>query len=491
VPKDVAGERGDPRVRRAGPGGGLPPIRADLPTIDLDHPDLDLGPAQLAVARARAVEDADNLTKIQRIVVLMQENRSFDHMLGYLSLPPSAGGRDRDDVDGHRLGQPEGGPEIRRLTDGVFLNNPGHNARRIGDQIAGGAMNGFVDDFADVLAIARQDRPNGQHETPEQIMGYYTAQTVPVYDLLAQQFTVCDKWFSCVPAPTWPNRQFLYAGTANGKTTNGASSREVYQAYAPGMPTNLIIDALDRAKVGWAIYRGSLIPWMRFFPSFMPDGKANRDKRRERRDRVKRLERFDDDCRRDDLTRVVFIDANSNAVRDRPGGLNNDDQAPSDIARGQELVGEVYESLRKHGQLSETLFVVVYDEHGGFYDHVPPPAILEDATTKDPEFQTHGVRVPALVVSSFVEPQSVFHDQLDHTSLTHSILLRFCAGETMTTRVSIARNLGPLLTRTTARPSLPSAAAAVQAAKDARSGRIGNPDPFTEVSASVLALLGL
>jgi phospholipase C len=456
----------------------------------VDQPDIDPGPAQLALARAKAVENADNLNKIQRIVVLMQENRSFDHMLGYLSLPPSAGGRGRD-VDGHRIGQPEGGPEIRRLTDGVFLNNPGHSVRRIRDQIADGAMNGFVDDFADVLTNARADRPNGQHETPEQIMGYHTAQTVPVYDLLAQQYTVCDKWFSCVPGPTWPNRQFFYAGTANGKTTNGASPLSGYKAYAPGMPTNLIIDELDRARVGWAVYRGSLIPWMRFFPSFMPDGQTNREKRRERRDRVKRYERFDDDCRRDDLTRVVFIDGNANAIRDRPGGANNDDQAPSDVARGQELVGEIYESLRKHGQLSETMFVVIYDEHGGFYDHVPPPPILKAATTNDPEFDRHGVRVPALVVSSFVEPQSVFRDQLDHTSLTHSILLRFCAGQTMTTRVSIARNLGQLLTRDTARPSLPSAAAAVQAAKDARSGRIGNPDPFTEVAAEVLALLAL
>jgi phospholipase C len=492
---DVVGGRKEPRGRRgltAATGAG--PVRADLPTIQVNpHPEVDLGPGQMLVARAQALEDADNLQKIKRIVVLVQENRSFDHMLGYLSLPPSAGGKGRADINGHKLGQPAGGPEIRKLTDGVFLNNPGHSVGRVRTQIADGAMTGFVDDFADVVARAKEEHPNRSHEAAEQIMGYHTAATVPVYDVLAQHFTVCDRWFSCIPGPTWPNRMFLYAGTANGKTTNGGSSIATYRDYSPGMPTNLIVDELDQAGVEWGIYRGSLIPWMRLFPSFLPDAdsRPHRQKRRERKGRVKRYERFDNDCRQGDLPPVVFIDGNANAFRSQPGGSNDDDQAPADIARGQELVGEVYESLRTTGELAETMFVVTYDEHGGFYDHVRPDDVLKDATGKDPEFKTYGVRVPALVISPFVEPHSVFTDRLDHTSVTHSILLRFCPGQAMTTRVSIARNLGQVLTRDTARATLPSAAAAVQAAKDGRSGRTGNPDPETEVAASLLALLGL
>ena len=417
----------------------------------------------------------------------MQENRSFDHMLGYLSLPTSRGGRARSDVDGldfdrdtnpDRDGNPIG---LRRLTDGVFLDNPGHRSARIGTQIGGGLMNGFVKDFAGVLDFARADNPNRDHEVAEAIMSYHTAATVPVYDLFAQHFTVCDRWHSAVPGPTWPNRMFLYAGNAAGKTSNGAGSLDGYQAYSPGMPTRLVVHELEKAGASWGVYRGSIIPWLAFFPSF----RALDDHRKH----VKPYRKFDNDCRKGDLPDVVFIDPNSNVMSAR-SGLNDDDQAPSDVARGQELIGDVYETLRRHGLLATTLFVVVYDEHGGFYDHVAPPPLPDFAQTPPDAYATYGVRVPALVVSGFVESRSVFHGLLDHTSILHSILLRFCAGAPMGARAAAANNLGQLLTRTTARTNLPSAADAVKAARQSRSSRQGNPDPSGEAAAAVLALLG-
>jgi phospholipase C len=104
-------------------------------------------------ARGDARRDADNLQRINRIVVLVQENRSFDHMLGYLSLPPVVGGRGRTDVDGLSEGQSIPGPDrrpvsIRPVLDGVFRNDPGHTRGAIASQIADGAMNDFVNSFA-------------------------------------------------------------------------------------------------------------------------------------------------------------------------------------------------------------------------------------------------------------------------------------------------------------------------------------------------------
>src|SRR5690242_7590577 len=153
---------------------------------------------------------AANLAKVEHIVVLMMENRSFDHMLGYLSLE---GGR--ADVDGLR-------PEFANTHDGhrypvhhlgttAIAADPDHSADAVELQIGGGAMDGFVASFAKTLA---------DHEVPGQdaaaVMGYYTAADVPVYDHLARDFAICDRWFSSVSGATWPNRLYALCGRAAG-----------------------------------------------------------------------------------------------------------------------------------------------------------------------------------------------------------------------------------------------------------------------------------
>ena len=131
-----------------------------------------------------------NLEKVDHIVVLMLENRSFDHMLGYLSLEAARG-----DVDGLR---------------GEFANE--HDGRSYPIlQIGDGAMNGFVTSFAGTLS-----RRGVQEGDPARVMGYYNAADVPVYDHLAREFAVCDRWFSSVPGATWPNRLYAICGRAAG-----------------------------------------------------------------------------------------------------------------------------------------------------------------------------------------------------------------------------------------------------------------------------------
>ena len=188
----------------------------------------------------------------------------------------------------------------------------------------------------------------------------------------------------------------------------------------------------------------------------------------------------------------------------------NDDHPPADIKDGQDLVLAAYDALASSPQWEASLLVIVYDEHGGFYDHVPPPQAADD----EPEmFGRYGVRVPAIIVSPWVEPRTVSSTVFDHTSIIKTILLRFCPqalGERQPTRARRARlgpqypglrvaqasHLGELLTRSTARPAPPRDALLQQAAARAvsaetsqpRPGRPGPADrPLNDLQKSILA----
>ena len=151
-----------------------------------------------------------NLGKVDHIVVLMLENRSFDHMLGYLSLE---GGR--GDVDGLReeFANEHGGRNypVHHLDSTVIEDDPNHSASAVDLQIGGGKMDGFVTSFAETLS-----HNDIQDADPGRVMGYYNAADVPVYDHLASEFAVCDRWFSSVPGATWPNRLYAICGRAAG-----------------------------------------------------------------------------------------------------------------------------------------------------------------------------------------------------------------------------------------------------------------------------------
>jgi hypothetical protein len=185
---------------------------------------------------------AANLEKVDHVVVVMLENRSFDHMLGYLSL----NGR-RPDVDGLRLGfinEHEGRsyPVHHRHTTAIPMD-PDHSASGIDQQVAGGAMTGFVTSAA--ATPARQGREDGD---PACVMGYYDGADVPVYDHLAEEFAVCDRWFSSVAGSTMPNRLYALCGGAGGSRDN----RPVY--VPPLYHQASFVRHLDPHGVSWRWY---------------------------------------------------------------------------------------------------------------------------------------------------------------------------------------------------------------------------------------------
>ena len=363
------------------------------------------------------------LEKVEHIVVLMLENRSFDHMLGYLSLE---GGR--TEIDGLKAGMANdfGGQvySIHHLDRTAFeaVEDPDHSGEATSVQIAGGQMSGFVDSFAAKLA---QRGATGHN--PGLVMGYYNAADLPVYDHLATEFCVCDRWFSSVPGATWPNRLYSIAGRADG------SRDDKPPGQAPLYDLPSFVRHLDAHNVSWRWYSydpGTLRCvdkhyWLSHFDRFAYVNKTKLSWKTELEELPvidETSSSFLEDAAKGTLPAVAWIDPNFKDLN-LYGGDSNDDHPPSDVHDGQLLVLSVYHALASSPLWEKTLLVITYDEHGGFFDHVPPPTAEDD----DPgQFGSYGVRVPAIIVSPWVARGSVCHTVFDHTSIIKTILLRFC-----------------------------------------------------------------
>jgi phospholipase C len=415
------------------------------------------------------VAEIGGLDRIEHIVVLMLENRSFDHMLGYQSLE-----EDRDEVDGLRPGMANGHAggryPIHHLGVTYFPDerwDPEHTAAATDRQINSGAMDGFASTYADTLAAR-----GVEDGTPAVVMGYYNASDLPVFDHFAEQFCVCDRWHSSVAGATWPNR--LYALTGNGAGSRDDSKVPIYHERS-------FVRHLDAAGISWRWYSHDVATLR------LADVKY-RVGHREHFAYLQKLKlvfktrgrgllylnedaaSFLEDAAYGRLPAVSWIDPNFK-VFNLIGSPPNDDHPPADVTHGQELALLVYNALAAGPLWEKTLLLVFYDEHGGFFDHVAPP---EHPPDDDPAtFTRYGVRVPAFVISPWVQPRSVTHTLFDHATIPKTILRRFCptrleAGSNpralahrreknephhISRRIADAADLGDLLTLNEPRPA--------------------------------------
>jgi phospholipase C len=366
------------------------------------------------------------LDEIEHVVVLMLENRSFDHMLGYLGLET-----DGLDVDGLREGmanEHEGRSyPIFRLNETAFTKaqDPCHSGACVDEQVANG-NGGFAANY-------RRTRADRAPTDPVVAMGYYDGRQLPIYDFLARRFCVCDRWFCSVRGATFPNRLYAVAGRAAGSRDN--ASPPVYHLPA-------FVRHLDAAGASWRWYTHE------FFATVWA---VDRDLLPRTFDNVRpflspfSFADFFSAARADTLPAVAWIDPNFVDVGGAVG--SNDDHPPSDVRAGQELVLRIFNALVRSPAWERTLLVVTYDEHGGFFDHVEPPSAEDDDPR--PEFHAHGPRVPALVVSPRVRA-GVSHEVFDHTSIIKTCLVRFCRREDglvpdLGARVRAANHLGAVL----------------------------------------------
>jgi phospholipase C len=298
---------------------------------------------------------------------------------------------------------------------GDFDPDPGHDFDDVTIQLYGtsqpapGAepdMSGFVKAYA--------KRCNGNVAASHRIMKCFAPEKLPILTGLAKQYAVCDRWFSSIPGPTLPNRLFAHAGTSGGRL-------DMAPEYLSGFTT--IHELLDRANVSSTIYADgwsgvATIPYLlkyqtQFFAS---------------------MDDFYQGCKRGKLSSYTFIEPRYGTTVDAQGVVRPEsDQHPdSDVAEGENLILRVYEAIRANKKIwNSCMFVITYDEHGGLYDHVPPPGGAPNPDGKNSanpafDFTRLGVRVPAVVVSPFVRPKTIVSDQFDHTSLlaTASAILR-------------------------------------------------------------------
>jgi phospholipase C len=385
--------------------------------------------------------------RVDHVVVLMLENRSFDHMLGYLSLG------ERKDVDGLDLARDRNLYRGRTYSpwhlDRLALRDwedPDHSGDGVARQLAdhnGGFVANFIETRPD------ENRPVLEETDQIVVMGYYAQADVPTYDHLAAQFTICERWFASVPGATWPNRLYALCGESNGSHDNKRLAGKIdWPLYH--LPS--FVRHLDRAKVSWRWYHARQAdlepPTLQVADAkyLWKLGGGEHYALFDRPEALGRQASFLDDAREGHLQSVSWIDPDFGITKRKE---SNDDHPPADISHAQALVRKVANAIMEGPQWERTLLVVTYDEHGGFFDHVEPPAAPDDR----PNMRRYGPRVPAFVISPYVEPSSVSTLVFDHTSIIRTILDRFCERENpwMGARVGNANSLGRLLERGTPR----------------------------------------
>ena len=376
---------------------------------------------------------------IEHVVVLMLENRSFDSMLGTLyPRDPSFDGL-RGDEQNLWLAQPVRvwRSDASRLDPGaatIPTPDPGELFKDMNAQLFGGAapppMSGFVQNYMAQLPAPADCRA---------VMHYFTPDQLPVMSTLAKAFGVCDQWYASAPCQTWPNRFFAHTGTSLGHVDNST--------FPIPFPAPSIFRRLSDCDKGWRVYfhdvpQSLLLGdiWLeapfhfRFFSTFLSDAQNGT------------LPNYSF------IEPRYFTDLFLN-------NIPNDQHPPHNVLYGEQLIAQVYNAVRSSPCWKKTLLVVTFDEHGGCYDHVPPPsAAAPDGHAEHGfAFDSYGVRVPALIVSPYmpagskvravptgVPPQGPPYP-FDHTSIIKTLRVLFNLGDKLTERDEAAPDLlGPL-----------------------------------------------
>jgi phospholipase C len=366
------------------------------------------------------------IDSIETIVVVIMENRSFDHMLGYLSLPEF--GKPIDGLRGNsawlaQVANPFGGhsypPFAYEPLD--LPADPPHERANIATQLgalAGNSypMNGFVENYAAVTEVAP--------EKPPAVMGYYTPRQAPITHFFAENFAVCDRWFASLPTGTQPNRLMAMAGSSKIDGNVG---------FLSFPQQDLVYDWLTRHDVRWRVYHQSM-PFFMLMKTWLPEiladdlGETFSHQGKHFRD----LDQLVIDVQDEDpstFPQVIFVEPKYTDAP--PAGSGSDDHPPTSIAGGQAFLWKVYLSLISNpARWMKTALLLTYDENGGFFDHVSPPGVVTNPPqgADYPKFASLGVRVPGMVISPLVSQGRVYSDLLDHTSILKFLGQKFNGG---------------------------------------------------------------
>jgi phospholipase C len=393
------------------------------------------------------------MPNIEHVVLLMLENRSFDTMLGALAPQSDA----FDGLSGceanpyHPPGQPRraisvwNDPEMTPRTACIPDPDPGETFFDIQMQMNGlggtpaatPAMTGFVDNY--MLQPPSGTTARG----PESVMHYFTPKQVPVISALARAFGVSDRWHASAPCQTWPNRFFVHTGTAGGWVNN-----QPYHLFRA--PT--IQRRLEACGHSWRIYFHDV-----------PQSASLRDLWPRLLTHFHLFADFQRDAREGRLPSYSFLEPRYFASRWRRL-MPNDQHPPHSVVYGEQLIADTYNALRSSPSWEKTLLILTYDEHGGCYDHVPPPSAASPGGPFPDgfAFDRYGPRVPAVLVSPCipagsvirppVAPPGVMPAPFDHATVLATLTRLFALGAPLTARVAAAPDLLGALSETPDNP---------------------------------------
>jgi phospholipase C len=435
--------------RHGGVGGPLGGGTGSTADPGSDNP-VDRGPRG-AMPSGFLVGDPQSVARLDRIdtiVVLMMENRSFDHLLGslrqlntkYDGLTGSEKNTvvERGQTRTVRMVRAENAvaPPITQISV-----SPNHSFDHVKAQIADGAMSGFA---ADLLPIG----------DPQLALTFYTENDIPNHYQLAQSHMVCDQWFAAHPGPTYPNRWATLQGAIPG-----LNNLDIDDPQLGFMRDPTIFDLLTEEGISWNYFENN-VSMLRMYGRY-------------RLDNVNVLpyddpeEGFEHKAAAGTLPSVVFVDPRFTGIP--PLRQASDDHPPADLRVGQQLIARVYNALVNSPHWERLLFVITYDEHGGFFDHAPPPGTTLGPTEFDGKIprlhpdgaDSMGARVPTIIISPFVNQGDVSHVVFDHTSILKTILVRhrnrFFSDQfrRFSNHVFKINHLGAALNRDTPRPEPP------------------------------------
>jgi phospholipase C len=348
------------------------------------------------------------------------ENRSFDHMFGFMMSPDYP----IDGLTGEETNPDSTGVSVQVTSDarasGDLTPDPGHHYLDVNMQIFGendvsaglpaAEMKGFVRSF---------EQHATDRDKAHRIMRCFKPESVPVITTLAKEYAICDRWFASVPGPTLPNRSFIHSATSVGRVDMSPNWMDEGKT---------IYELLAENNVDSKIYYHDMTMAMTFKSLFNSQGR-----------RFGIYDDFIKACSNDTLPPYCLIEPRYNAEDMGDQVFEPTDQHPDhNVTEGERLIRDVYTAIFSNQQLREkTLLVIVYDEHGGLYDHVPPPAAVSpDGKVSAPEapgqqgfdFTRLGIRVPAVLISPWIARNTIRKTQHDHTSVIATARKLFLEG---------------------------------------------------------------
>ncbi|HEX4702286.1 MAG TPA: alkaline phosphatase family protein [Pseudonocardiaceae bacterium] len=431
---------------------------------------------------------ANALSTVDHVVVLMLENRSFDHLLGFLYTDAgnvSPAGQQFEGLAGTEsnpdaTGKPVPVFRIEQATPNAYFMpgaDPGEGYMATNSQLFGtstaptppvAGMQGFVKDFA--YTLGWQSKSKGWSILPgttaSDIMGCFTPKSLPVLSGLASGYAVCDHWFSSAPTETMPNRAFVCSATSQGHMDD-----KTHTFTSPS-----IFGLLGKHSLTAGIYGYTSKPLTA--NTFTDIASTPSTK-------IGLFKDFTAAAAAGTLPNFSFLEPSW-------GSAGNSQHPNYDVALGEQFIHDVYYALRNGPAWQKTLLVITYDEHGGCYDHVPPPA---GATAPDNtagefgfDFTRFGVRVPTVLVSPLIPPGTVFRvpaggTPLDHTSILKTVRTRWGL-PALTARDAAAPDFAAALSLTTPRTDDPLTGVTVPVAKGTNPSA-GLPSHLQEVAAEL------